>query len=76
MIYAISSYMKPFDNEADASKWLIETCRVLDKEKLLNGSLALDGFGPFDENKLQSLCEDLKIVFEKYGQRFVNLCGE
>lgn len=76
MIYAISSYMKSFNDETSAQKWLIETCRVLDKEKLLGDSLALNGFGSLDESKLQSLCEDLKIVFEKYGQRFENLCGE
>ena len=67
MIYAISGYMKSFNSDAEAHKWLKQTCEVLDKEKLLTKSLSLTGFGTFEEDKLQLLCEDLKIVFEKYG---------
>lgn len=68
--------MKSFDNEAEASKWLIEVHRTLDEKNLLGNNLVLNGFGSFEEAKLQSLCKDLQAVFEKYGQRFENLCGE
>ena len=59
MAYAIFSYMKYFDDEADASKWLIETYMALNEKSLLDNSLALNGFGSFEEDRLQSLCKDL-----------------